>query len=244
MGATTEPELPGAIARATEGTFRALSRVRGARIFHPDGVGYTAMLRVDRPHAYPGVPLLERPGEHAALIRFSRGAGLPEPLPDVLGLALRLVDLHGPERHQDFLLATSADGPLVHHLLLPGVGGFFGQSFSSLLLYRLGGRVRVVGARATAPFPGGRAGLPDLVAAADGGNLRYQLALAPLARRWTGIGELIVGDRIPDSQTERLKFDPWNTGGGIRPVGPLMGLRRPAYRGSRKGRFAAGHAGK
>jgi hypothetical protein len=32
------------------------------------------------------------------LLRFSRGAGLPEPLPDVLGVAIRLPDAHGPGR--------------------------------------------------------------------------------------------------------------------------------------------------
>src|SRR5215208_5933583 len=62
-------------------------------------------------------------------------------------VSLRLVDVHGHGRHQDFLLVTSADGPLLHHLLLPGVRGFLGQSFSSLLPYRLGGRLRLVGAQ-------------------------------------------------------------------------------------------------
>src|SRR5215210_1279406 len=135
-GRATQSATPGPVAAAIGGGFGALSRLRGARIFHPDGVGYAGALRITRPQTgYPGVPLLQRRGEHRALIRFSRGAGLPEPLPDVLGLALRILDVHGRGRHQDFLLVTSADAPVLHHLLLPGVRGFFAQSFSSVLPY-------------------------------------------------------------------------------------------------------------
>ena len=52
-------------------------------------------------------------------MRFSRGAGLPEPLPDILGVAVRVLDSHGPGGHQDFLLATSSGLPVAHHALLP-----------------------------------------------------------------------------------------------------------------------------
>jgi hypothetical protein len=218
--------------------FEALTRVRGARIFHPEGVGYSGVLRVERRQVgYTGVPLLQRPGEHPVLFRFSRGAGLPEPLPDVLGLALRLPDVHGRGRHQDFLLVTSADAPVLHHLLLPGVRGFFGQSFSSILLYRIGGRRRLVGAEPAArPVPGPHGALPELIRTADRRELRFRLALAPPAGRWSAVGDLEVEERLPDAQTERLAFTPWNTGGGIRPTGPFMGLRRGAYRGSQHGR--------
>jgi hypothetical protein len=219
--------------------FGALSRLRGARVFHPVGVGYSGVLRVEGSHPrYAGIPLLERPGEHRALFRFSRAAGLPEPLPDALGLAVRLVDVHGRGRHQDFLLVTSADGPLLHHLLLPGVAGFFGQSFSSLLLYRFAGKLRIVGARATDRPDRGedRGTLAELTRVAERGEAAFDLAVAAVLGRWNTIGALRVGERLPDADTEQLAFTPWNTGGGIRPVGPLMGLRRAAYRGSQEAR--------
>jgi hypothetical protein len=186
---------------------------------------------------YPGVPLLQRRAEHAVLFRFSRGAGLPEPLPDVLGLAVRLLNVHGRGRHQDFLLVTSADAPVLRHLLLPGVRGFFGQSFSSVLPYRIGGKLRLVGADPMGrPVPGPHGILPEVIRSADRGELRFRLALAPLTGRWTAIGDLEAEERLPDAQAERLAFTPWNTGGGIRPAGPFMGLRRGAYRGSQRGR--------
>jgi hypothetical protein len=238
-GAASGAATPGPVQAAVGAAFGALSRLRGARIFHPQGVGYTAVMRVEEREArYSGVPLLERAGEHPALVRFSRAAGLPEVLPDALGLAVRLVDVHGTGRHQDFLLVTSADGPLFHHLLLPGVGGFFGQSFSSLLLYRVGRELRLVGATpATRPRAReGRGGLRDVVRVADRGELVFQLALAPLMGRLAPVADLEVRDRMPDDETERLAFNPWNTGGGIRPTGPLMGLRQSAYRGSQEAR--------
>jgi hypothetical protein len=34
---------------------------------------------------------------------------------------------------------------------------------------------------------------------------------------------------------ETLRFDPWQSGGGIVPTGLLNRLRAPAYRGSRAG---------
>lgn len=229
---------PGPAEAVAGATFGALSWLRGARIFHPRGVGYSGALRIERAQAgYSGVPLLERPGEHRALFRFSRGGGLPEPLPDVLGLALRLLDVHGRGRHQDFLLVSSADGPLLHHLLLPGLRGFFGQSFSSVLLYRVGGKLRLVGAQPTGRTAGGGSGdLDALVDAGERGDLRFRLALASLSGRWRPVGELDVRARMSDAETEQLAFTPWNAGGGIRPVGPLMGLRRAAYRSSQRAR--------
>ena len=190
--------------------------------------------------AEPGAALLGRPGPHRAVVRFSRAAGLPEPLPDLLGLTLRLVDVHGEGRHQDFLLITSADGRIAHYLLLPARRGFFGQSFSSILPYRIGERVALVGAAPgspAGPAPGGD--LEQLEATAPRGDLRFELTLADLLGRWERIGSLEVGERLPDEVTEGLRFNPWNTGGGVRPTGPLMGIREAAYAGSQRGRGAA-----
>lgn len=241
-GRAAPSETPAPLAAAAGLTFGALSRLRGARIFHPVGVAYTGVLRVERPQlGYPGVPLLEEPGEHPAIFRFSRGAGLPERLPDVLGIAVRLTDVHGPGRHQDFLLATGAGPPGLRHLLLPGLGGFLAQSFSSLLLYRIGGQLRLVGAQPSGRRPARDGGaLPQLIRAARRGDLSFRLALASPASRWSAVGDLEVGRRLPHAESEALAFTPWNTGGGIAPTGPFMGIRRAAYRSSQRGRGLRG----
>lgn len=230
--------VPAPVESGAAAVFGALSRLRGSRIFHPVGVGYRATVEVSSaPGAYHGVDLLEPGSSHQAVVRFSRGAGLPERLPDVLGLAVRVLDLYGDGRHQDFLLASSGRRPLGRHLLLPGTAGFFAQPFSSLLLYRVAGRVRVVGAMAAArpdSVEGGSLG--DLSAAADVAPLRFRLMLASPAGPWEHVAVLRTGARLSDADTEAIRFNPWQTGGGIRPVGPLMGLRRAAYLGSQEGR--------
>lgn len=230
--------MPGPVAAATSLLWEQLSRLRGARFLHPVGVAYTATLTVPRPQRdYTGVPLLERHGDYPAIVRFSRATGVPEPLPDVLGLAVSVTDLYGRGRHQDFLLATSANAPLLQHLLVPAPGGFFGQLFSSLLLYRIGPKIRVVGAEsASEPERYRRGALPQLVDTAERGDLVFRLTLGTLAGRHEPVAKLVVGERLSDELAERIAFTPWNTGDAITPVGPFMGIRRAAYRGSQRGR--------
>src|SRR5215218_595232 len=126
-GVAVETATPRPLAAAAGAAFGALSWLRGARIFHPDGVGYTGILRIERPQPEHAVPLLARPGDHPALIRFSRAAGVPEPLPDALGLSLRLVDGHRRRPHQHYLRLTAAYVPLLHNLVVPHVHSFFGH---------------------------------------------------------------------------------------------------------------------
>lgn len=235
-GTPVDSDTPGVAAAAAAGIFGTLSRLRGTRIFHPDGVAYTGALRVTR-RGRTGAPLFDEPGEHEAVFRFSRALGLPEPLPDILGLALRVLDAHGSGRHQDFLLATSADLPVLHHALLPGPRGFLAQSYSSVLTYRIGGARRLVGAQ---PVPTAaakaRGALPELIEVANRGDLRFRLALAAVAGRWDPVATLLVHERLPHADSEHLAFNPWNTGGAIRPAGPFMGIRQAAYRASQAAR--------
>src|SRR3954447_3771270 len=85
--------------------FAGLSAVRRARVFHPDGAAFSATLDVRGNRAERwGVRLLDEEARHRSLVRLSRGIGVPEPLPDILGLAVRVLDAHGPDQHQDLLL--------------------------------------------------------------------------------------------------------------------------------------------
>jgi hypothetical protein len=229
----------GPVGALAAGAFGLVSALRGhARSLHPTGLGYAATFRVRRPvRDLRGVALFSGPAEHEAICRFSRGGGLPEPLPDVLGLAVRIPDLYGPGRHQDFLLATGASARLARHLLLPGIRGFFGQTLTSLLPYDMGGSVRMVGASSPhARIANAGGTLAELNRAAAEGGLCFDLMLAPLAGDWHLAAEIDVLERLPDHEVEQLAFTPGNTGGGLRPVGPFQGLRRPAYRGSQRGR--------
>jgi hypothetical protein len=235
----------GAIARrpaasAAAALFGGLSTLRRRRSLHPDGASYHATVHLDGGGEPSGVPLLSRPAAHPALVRFSRGVGLPPALPDVLGLALRLCDVHGEGRHQDLLMATSAKPPVLHHLLLPGVRGPFGQPYSTVLPYRTGDDVRLFGALPLRrPAHDERRDLEEFAAAAAAGEARYALAVAAPFRGWRTIGSIEVGAPLDAGEGERLRFNPWNTGGGIRPAGPFQGLRDPAYSASQRARLSA-----
>jgi hypothetical protein len=189
------------------------------------------------------VPLLDARTEHAAVVRLSRAAGLPEPLPDGLGLALRLPDAHGPGRHQDVLVTSTRAGAVVQHLPLLTGHGFLGTAYSSLVPYRLAGRVRLLGAR---PAPGAAAPPgPDIAAAraaARDGRLRFELCAATARGTWWPLGELVLHDELSAAEAEALAFDPLNTGGGITPCRPLAGIRGAAYAASRAARPRSGPA--
>jgi hypothetical protein len=55
---------------------------------------------------------------------------------------------------------------------------------------------------------------------------------------WRPVGRLTLGRRLDDSVARALRFDPWNSGGGIIPAGTVNRLRAAAYRGSRRGSLA------
>jgi hypothetical protein len=201
------------VADTTAAFWRALSALRRTRIFHPRGAAYEAVVEVAG-GAATGVALFDEAATHAATVRFSRGAGLPEPLPDIPGIAIRLRDVHGRGRHQDLLMNASVDLPLLHHVMVPAGTGVF----SSILAYDVAGTVRLFGALQ------------------NDGEEGFRLAVAPLFGRFAPIATVRLGARLPERRADALRFNPWNTGGGIRPAGLLQRLRAAAYRGSQSGR--------
>jgi hypothetical protein len=237
------PRVPAPIAALTRGVFAALAAARrpradghrGARVLHPDGIGFAAKLELGGADAGRD-SLLGRPATHPAIVRLSRAVGLPRAIPEPLGVAVRIVDARGPGEHQDLLFATSAQSPLARHALFPGLGGFFDQFFSSLWPYRVDGAIRMLG---LSPAGAGSAprDLERLGAAARGRC--YRLCAATMGGPWLALGQVEIGERLPDDVVENLRFNPWNTRPDLRPVGPLMGLRDAAYGGSQLGRLPA-----
>jgi hypothetical protein len=225
--------------------FYALAVLRRRRSLHPTGIGYQAWLRVpdERPPG-AGVPLFQAGVTHPALLRFSRGAGLPEPLPDALGVAIKLPDAHGRGADQDFLLTSSTDRPLLRRLLFPA-RSFVRGAFSTALPYDLGGE-RVVLLLVPTPAKAGRpaggrrhravgGALAELrTVAADG--LGFELRAARSVGRSQPLATVTVGASLPAEQAAALRFNPWTTGPGIRPTGWLNLLRDAAYRASQRGR--------
>jgi hypothetical protein len=215
-------------AATAERVFEWLSAGRGSRIFHPQGMAYRGVVRVD--DGVDGVPLLAPGAALDAVVRFSRGLGLPRGWPEFLGLALRIED------EQDLLLASSSPSPLVRMVPLPA-RSFFGTTLTSLLPFDAGPRVVFVGAVVHGTPTCEDDQLTEL--ANSPGPVTATLALAELGGRWRPFGTLEVGERLPDAESRALRFDPWRRAGGLVPHGWINRLRAPAYRGSRRGRPSA-----
>ncbi|HEX8098789.1 MAG TPA: hypothetical protein VF660_01145 [Actinomycetota bacterium] len=238
----TETNLLGAIAKAgeraaetllpapTAAFFAAATRLRGRRFFHPYGRAFAGTLRL--PKTAAGL----KQGTHPAIARLSRGAGLPTGVPDVLGLAIKLPDLNGPRRDQDFLLVSAGAPPVIRHLLLPSAM-FGSRTFSTVLPYEADGEVLLYG---TLPSPTRERAtglnLDDLDEALERGRLRFRFAAATMVGPWRQIGELHLERRLSQQLSDELRFNPWNTSANIRPVGPLNRLRANAYPVSQKAR--------
>ena len=193
--------------------FGAAARARGSKAFHPRGVVHDATVTVDGTAGAPA-PWLRQSASYDAIVRFSRGIGLPHPLPDVLGIAVRILGAHGEGRDQDLLLVTSGNGPVIHHLLLPA-RSYTGLPYSSLAPYSTEHGHVLLGARAES------AG-------------RFELGWAPLGGRLQPFGSLAVGARRDDADNA-LRFSVMNSGGGLEPSTWVNRIRPAAYASSQEG---------
>jgi hypothetical protein len=158
-------------------------------------------------------------------------------------MAVRVLDVYGGGLHQDFLMVSSVDAPVAHHLFVPAAD-VQQRPYSSSLPYRTGDRTLLVGAlpRARSPrFEDGNE-LERLAAAAATGALVFDLAVAEVWGRFRPVAELRVGDPLPP-ETDALRFNPWNTGGGLELTGVLNRMRDIAYPLSQRAWGRAGGAG-
>jgi hypothetical protein len=155
--------LPRAAAATALGVTTA---VRGARVFHPRGQTRQCRLAVAGGTSW-GARVLDEPAEHDGVVRTSRGIGLPAPLPDVDGLALRLPGLGVDGLPLDVLINSAW-----RFAFAPSV---LSATWSCVLPYRTGsGRQVLLGAR---PQESG-----------------FTMWVAPVLGAWQPWGRLEVGD--------------------------------------------------
>jgi len=210
--------------------FGAIAKATGRRSLHPDGVAFAATLVVDAP-ALGGARLFAAPGRHAAFVRFSRGFGIPQPLPEILSLAVKVPDAYGPGQDQDLLLTASGDPPVLRHVFAAG-RSHLRRTYSSVLPFSVGGRTMVFGAVPRAGARDGGEDLDELVAAARDGDLSLDLRAATPLGPWRTVARVEVGERLSEDAERALAFNSDHAGGGIAPTGVLNKVRGGAYAAS------------
>jgi hypothetical protein len=199
---------------------------------HPRGAVLDAV--VVRTGAVPGwdVPWLTGPAREAAVVRLSRGAGLPLPLPDLLGLAVRLPD---GDRPVDLLLSSTGRGRWTRFLPVPRVDA--AAAYSSIMGYR-----SPAGTLRLAAVPEGPAHIPSdpgPVAAGAPGTAFTLLVARGTAGEWMPFARLELGAPAGDLDPD-LRFDAVrNPPPGLVADGAMARFRAPAYAAARQGR--SGH---
>ncbi|MCW2762113.1 MAG: putative phosphodiesterase [Marmoricola sp.] len=148
------------------------------------------------------------------MVRLSRAVGLPPPVPDIHGLALRVRTEHGVG---DLLLASTGWGRLSRFVLTLGRQPD-SRPLTTLLPYRTEAGAVLLGAKAVGPRS-------------------YELSWAPYDGGWVAFATLELTDRPTD---EDISFDPvLNQVPGLSQYPTVVRLRERAYlraRGSRRAR--------
>lgn len=197
--------------------FGAVARLRAAdKPLHPRGSLITGSVHRRGLDAPVGVPWLDEAGSDTVTVRLSRSVGMPAPLPDVHGLAMRIPLANG---HADLLLATTGRGRIGRFLFSPSIDRS-ARAYTTILPYRT-----TSGPLLLAAFP------------ADSDGREFELACASLQGPWRTFGRLEVGtDRHEDPA---VSFDPvLNTLPGLDPYGWVASLREGSYVAARRARGA------
>ncbi|WP_162958597.1 phosphodiesterase [Nocardia yunnanensis] len=171
--------------------------------------------------------------ERAVVARVSKGTGLPGRVPDVLGLAVRVVDREG--RPWDFTFATAATVPFLRWVPVP-VRGWDAAHYGSLMPYRFeGGPVTWLYAQPVGEQPHS-AGVEDFVAGLAEHPAEFTLLERPSSGPGRILGKLTLiepatGD-VPDYVDPVLNHPAEVE---LLPEA-LAKVREWAYAGSREGR--------
>ncbi len=221
-------DLPRMAGRVVGIALGALARLRRGKPMHPRGAVFSAVLERHGGGDTWGVPWLDAAATDAVVVRLSRGAGLPAPLPDLLGLAIRLPTAGGAP--VDLLLTTTGRGPLGR--LLPAPRRDTAAIYSSIMGYRSdAGTLRIAALPEDDAVPSEPA---PLAAAVARKGLSFTLAAARGRRPWTPFGRLIL-DAPAEPLDPDVRFDAvLNPPPGLVPDGPMARFRAPAYARARR----------
>ncbi|WP_240721008.1 SRPBCC family protein [Pseudarthrobacter sp. NamE2] len=219
------PGLSVAAGQAFAGLFRLLKLVRPDRPIHPHGLGLTGELtRTGNPFESSGVEWLDSPGLDTVEARFSRSAGLPQVLPDVMGLALRVTPGDAPGNAPADVLFSSTGWRVPGRFLLRPRLDVDGATMSTLMPYRGSSGPVLLGLRTLSLPPG----------SLSAGEWVLGLYWARPTGRWQPCGELRLHAGADPGDTP-LRFNPLkNQPPGAQAYAWTRRLREGSYRAAQR----------
>jgi hypothetical protein len=219
--------VTGSAGQAFAALFRLLKLARPNRPIHPQGLGLAGELcRTGNPAGPSGIDWIDSPGTDQVVARFSRSLGLPQALPDILGLALRVTPSAAAapgSTAADVLFASTGWGLPGRFLLMPRLD-IAGATMTTLMPYR-GRRGPVLLGLRTRKLPAG---------SLDSGEGVLGLYWARPGGPWRECGELRLHAGA-DPADIPLRFDPLeNQPPGAQAYDWTRRLRKPSYRAARR----------
>jgi hypothetical protein len=216
--------------------FRWGSALRHRRVFHPDGV--LAEGSIDRvAPAHTGLPV----PSGRVVARFSKAAGTPGALPDVIGLALRIVPQADPNTDWDILLASAGSGVLSRAIGLRPVTSWTGHAMTSLVPLRYREINWWLRGRIVTDIGGVGVSLTGIRDQLDRGQIEVELDQARGASYFCPLARVTLTNVFSPQLGDDVSFDPVRrTAQGVE-LYPrwLADLRARAYDRSREGREAS-----
>ncbi|AQZ63730.1 hypothetical protein BKM31_21720 [[Actinomadura] parvosata subsp. kistnae] len=209
---------------ALAATFGTAARLRHGRPLHPSGLVLDAHLRLHGTARRWGAAFLDERVDLRGTARLSRSVGVPWPVPDILGIALRW---RQDDTTADLLLATTGRSPAGRRLLRPATR--WTGLYTSLFPYESDGGRLLLGALLHTP-----AALPAtpgaLAGAAGHGPLVLELLVAEPSGPWHLLGQAhLTGPATPDAERP-MRFNPLRHPiPGVRPAGWPNDVRDAAY---------------
>ncbi|MFL0274916.1 phosphodiesterase [Mycobacterium sp. SMC-19] len=218
--------------------FRWGAALRHRRFFHPDGVLTTGFLQRDAP-AGDGLPVPSA----TVNARISKATGTPGPLPDAVGLALRIPAPQHDHPCWDILLVSAGSGVFGRTLGVHPVASWSGLTLTTLMPLHYREQAWWLRARLTTPVEGFGVALSSIRKQLATNQIGFELDQARGTGEFRPLAHLVLNDLDEaDGTGHDVSFDPTvNSAAGVelRPRW-LADLRARAYRGSREGRAAPG----
>jgi hypothetical protein len=211
------------------------SALRGKRFFHPVGVLTEGVIERVAPAA-EGLPLPST----EVVARVSKATGTPGPLPDFIGLAIRVTPPQPADTPWDILLVSSGSGVLARALALRPATSWSGQTLTTLMPLHYQGNNWWLRARIVSEIDGSGLSLDSVRSRLDHGGIEVALDQARGRGDFAPLGRLTLTGVIDAERGEDVSFDPvLNTAPGLS-LHPrwLADLRASAYERSREGRDA------